>query len=53
MDLEGGMLDEIRERQILYDITYMWNLNSEQKNRTVAVGGKVKRYWSKGTNSPL
>ena len=28
MDLKGIMLSEInqRERQILYDITYMWNL---------------------------
>ena len=25
MDLEGIMLSEIRERQILYDVTYMWN----------------------------
>ena len=30
MDLEGIMLSEIsqRERQILYDITYMWNLKN-------------------------
>ena len=28
MDLKGIMLSEInqRERQILYDVTYMWNL---------------------------
>ena len=26
MDLEGITLSEIRERQILYDITYLWNL---------------------------
>ena len=26
MDLEGIMLSEIMERQILYDISYMWNL---------------------------
>ena len=30
MDLEGIMLSEIRERQILYDVIYMWNL----KNKT-------------------
>ena len=32
MDLEGIMLSDIsqREKQILYDITYMWNL----KNKT-------------------
>ena len=32
MDLEGIMLSEInksdRERQILYNITYMWNLKN-------------------------
>ena len=28
MDLEGIMLSEIRERQILYDITYMYNLKN-------------------------
>ena len=30
MDLEGIMLSEKsdRERQILYDITYMWNLKN-------------------------
>ena len=30
MDLEGIMLNEMsdRERQTLYDITYMWNLKS-------------------------
>ena len=26
MDLEGIMLNEINQRQLLYDITYMWNL---------------------------
>ena len=26
MDFEGIMLSEIRERQIPYDLTYMWNL---------------------------
>ena len=30
MDLEGIMLSEMsdRERQILYDTTYMWNIKS-------------------------
>ena len=28
MDSEGIMLSEIRERQILYDITYMYNLKN-------------------------
>ena len=25
MDLENNMLSEISQRQILYNITYMWN----------------------------
>ena len=29
MDLEGIMLSEIRERQILYDLTQMWNLKNK------------------------
>ena len=32
MDLEIIILSEIRERQISYDITYMWNL--KKKNHT-------------------
>ena len=28
MDLESIMLSEIRERQILYDITHLWNLKN-------------------------
>ena len=28
MDLEGIMLSEISQSQILYDITYMWNLKN-------------------------
>ena len=28
MDLEIIILSEVRERQISYDITYMWNLNN-------------------------
>jgi len=35
IDLEGIMLSEIRqrERQILYVITYMWNLKSKQTSK--------------------
>ena len=35
MDLEGVMLSEVldRERQIVYDFTYMWNLKTQQANR--------------------
>ena len=28
MDLAGIMLSEISQRQILYDITYMWNVKN-------------------------
>ena len=28
MDLENIMLNEISQRQILYDITYTWNLKN-------------------------
>ena len=35
MDLEGIMLSEIsRERQILYDLTYMWNLKKKKRTPT-------------------
>ena len=40
MDLEGIMLSEInksdREKQIPYDFTYMWNLNSTKTSKTEA-----------------
>ena len=29
MDLQIILLSEVRERQISYDITYMWNLNKK------------------------
>ena len=32
MDLENIMLNKIRQRQILFDITYMWNLKIIQIN---------------------
>ena len=32
MDLENIMLSEISQRQILYDITYMWNKKKNKKN---------------------
>ena len=40
MDLEGIMLSEIRQRQILNDITYMWNL----KNSTNEIIYKTETY---------
>ena len=32
MDLEDIMLSEVRERQILYDVTYMRNLKTKHTN---------------------
>ena len=32
MELEGITLSEISLRQILYDLTYMWNLKKKIKN---------------------
>ena len=31
MDPENIKLSEVRERQILYDITHMWNLKNNTK----------------------
>ena len=33
MDLEGIMLPEINQRQILYVTTYMWNLKNKTDKR--------------------
>ena len=32
MDLEIIILSEVREKQILYDITYTWNLNNTDES---------------------
>jgi len=32
MDLEDIKPSEVRERQILYDVTYMWNLKTKHTN---------------------
>ena len=34
MDLECIMLNEIRERQTLFNLTYIWNLNKQKKQKT-------------------
>ena len=31
MDLENIILNDVSQRQILYDITYMWNLKNNTK----------------------
>ena len=35
MDLETVILSEVRERQISYDITYMWNLKKDGTNELI------------------
>ena len=35
MDLEIIILSEVRERQIPYDITYMWNLKKNDTNEVI------------------
>lgn len=56
MDLEDIMLSETRQRQIVYDFTYMWNLQNKWTNRNillnteknvVAARGKGVRWWVK------
>lgn len=49
-----------RERQSLYDLTYMWNLRKSDSKTTSRVVvtrhsrvEEVGRYWSKGTNFQL
>ena len=46
MDLEGITLSEIRQRKILYDITYMWNLKKYNKlvNKTNKQKKQTNRY---------
>ena len=34
MDLEGIMLSEVRQRQVLHDFTAMWNLKQTNKTKT-------------------
>ena len=34
MELEGFMLSEVREKQIPYGFTFMWNLKNETNEQT-------------------
>ena len=46
MNLEGSVLIEINQRQILYDLTYMWNqkkVNSWKQNGLVVARGGMGR----------
>ena len=49
MDLEILILNEVRKRQIPYDMTYMWNLNKwykqtylQNRNRLTDVENKLR-----------
>ena len=44
MYLEGIMLSEIRERQILYDITYMYNVKKYNKLVHITKKKHIHRY---------
>ena len=47
MDQEGTMLSEIRQRQILYDFTYMWNLKYKTNEKNITkptVTDRTKRW---------
>ena len=47
MDLEDIMLSEIREGQIWYDTTYMWNLKNKQTSeyKKKETDSQIKRNW--------
>ena len=52
MNLEGIMLSEMSQRQILGDLTYMWNLRKhfiDIENRLVIARFGVWEKWVKGT----
>ena len=57
MDREGSMLTEIRQRQVTYDLTYMWNLKKKKKLTkekkeklidTEQIGGLPEAGWGAG-----
>ena len=39
MDFENIMLNEVSQRQIPHDFTYMWNLKNETHRSSEQVGG--------------
>ena len=48
MELEGIMLNEIRERQILNDLTQMWNLKQTNKNQAHKYKEQICGYQRRG-----
>ena len=47
MGLEGIMLSEIRQRQILYEITYIWNVENRMNKhiKTETDGVDTENKW--------
>ena len=52
MDLEIIIVSEVRERQISYDITYLWNLKNDtnlliykKKTRLIDTGKKANKIY--------
>ena len=43
MDLEIIMLSEVRERQIVYDITFMWNLKKKKSTNELIYKAETVR----------
>ena len=43
MDQEGTMLSEVRQRQILYDFTYMWNLKYKTNEKNITKPTVIER----------
>ena len=52
MDLKGIMLNEMseRERQILYDLTYMWNLKKKTKTKLIDTKNRLVGTRGRGGN---
>ena len=56
MDLEISILSEVRQRQISYDVTYMWNHEIKKDKNELAtkqrethrLRGQIYGYHSKG-----
>ena len=44
-DLEVIILSEVRERQMSYDITYMWNLKENDTNELIYKTNRLTDLW--------
>ena len=43
MDLEIIILSEVTQRQILYDITYLWNLKNNENEPICKIDSQTKK----------